>query len=536
MGLPGPRRRVAIRATLLLLLLGSWALAVQVSRPATLSVRIIDAKTGEPTPARVRLQGANGERPRAVGAAILSETAIPIPKQAIGVMWGWDDRAQGYALQPDGSFYVDGAFEAQLPPGSYTLTLSKGFEYRHQEVTLTVGADERVTREYRLERWIDMPSRGWYSADDHIHLRRSPRDDDAIATWVAAEDIHVGNILEMGDFWATYFSQYAFGDRGRYERAGRILSPGQEEPRTPEIGHTISLGASQFVRMAPEYYSYDRLFDRVHSLGGMTGFAHQAVLFSGYRGLVLNAVRGKVDFLELLQFCIPQGPLAVEHYYLVLDLGIRLTALAGSDFPWCGRGFAQIGNARFYVNTGGPLSFERWFQSLKAGRTFATTGPMLSLTVNGRLPGEIVDVTPGTRLKITAEAWGEPGLVPLRTLDVIGHGKVLGHAAAGSPQRLTVTFELPVDHGIWIAAKTEAGPGQLAHTTPVYVTVNGGGFHNSAAAADRIATAERYLTELEQALGGPPGSGQQFQAQRHKAQLDRQIEEARAALKKLTLD
>ena len=240
MGLPGPRRRVAIRATLLLLLLGSWALAMQVSRPATLSVRIIDAKTGEPTPARVRLQGANGERPRAVGAAILSETAIPIPKQAIGVMWGWDDRAQGYALQPDGSFYVDGAFEAQLPPGSYTLTLSKGFEYRHQEATLTVGADERVTREYRLERWIDMPSRGWYSADDHIHLRRSPRDDDAIATWVAAEDIHVGNILEMGDFWATSFSQYAFGDKGRYERAGRILSPGQEEPRTPEESGTQS--------------------------------------------------------------------------------------------------------------------------------------------------------------------------------------------------------------------------------------------------------------------------------------------------------
>jgi hypothetical protein len=68
--------------TLLLVLLGSWAFAVQVSRLATLSVRIIDAETGDPTPARVRLQGANGERPRAVGAAMLSETAIPIPKQA----------------------------------------------------------------------------------------------------------------------------------------------------------------------------------------------------------------------------------------------------------------------------------------------------------------------------------------------------------------------------------------------------------------------------------------------------------------------
>jgi hypothetical protein len=46
----------------------------------------------------------------------------------------------------------------------------------------------------------------------------------------------------------------------------------------------------------------------------------------------------------------------VQHYYEFLDRGIKLTALAGSDFPWCGVGpqygfpeprFAQIGNARF---------------------------------------------------------------------------------------------------------------------------------------------------------------------------------------------
>ena len=57
--------------------------------------------------------------------------------------------------------------------------------------------------------------------------------------------------------------------------------------------------------MPPDYYSYDRLFDRVHALGGVTGFTHQAVLFHGYRGLVLNAVRGKTDFIELAQFCVP---------------------------------------------------------------------------------------------------------------------------------------------------------------------------------------------------------------------------------------
>src|SRR5262249_40787915 len=210
----------------------------------------------------------NGNRPRVTGALSISESAIPIPKQAVAVMWGWDDRAQGYALQPDRSFYVDGAFDVQAPPGAYTLTISKGFEYRPQQAILMLTGGAAVPREYRLERWIDMPARGWYSSDDHIHLRRSPGDDAAIATWIAAEDIHVGNLLQMGDFWTTFFSQYAFGPKGRFQRSGRILSPGQEEPRTPEFGHTISLGASQFVRMQNDYYSYDRLFDRVHELGG----------------------------------------------------------------------------------------------------------------------------------------------------------------------------------------------------------------------------------------------------------------------------
>jgi hypothetical protein len=80
------------------------------------------------------------------------------------------------------------------------------------------------------------------------------------------------------------------------------------------------------------------LFDKVRSLGGVTGFAHQGMSFHGYRGMTLNVLRGKVDFLELAQFCVAQGPLALDHYYHFLDLGYKLTALAGSDFPWCGRG------------------------------------------------------------------------------------------------------------------------------------------------------------------------------------------------------
>lgn len=519
-------------------LLVALGYAVHATQDVPLSVTIVDAATGARTPVRVAMQDAAGRKPSVPGALAVSETAIPIPKQAIAVMWGQQDRAQGYALQPDGSFYVDGAFDATVPPAAYTLTLSKGFEYVGQTVALDVRPAAGLRREIRLERWIDMPARGWYSSDDHIHLRRSPGDNASIVRWIAAEDIHVGHLLEMGDFWATYFSQYAPGAKGRYEEGGRWLSPGQEEPRTPEIGHTISLGASEFVRFRGDYYSFDRLFDRVHALGGVTGFAHQAMSFHGYRGMALNTLRGKTDFLELAQFCVPGGPLALDDYYLFLDLGFKLTALAGSDFPWCGRGpaygfpappVAQIGNARFYTYVGGPLTFDRWFAAVKAGRTFVTTGPMVLLTVNGHMPGDTVDVAPGTRLRITAEALGQASQVPLRSLEILGHGRVLARADGRNAARLTAEIDLPADRGIWIAARADAGTAQVAHTTPVYVTVNGGGFRNVEALQARVDTAERYLRELEGELAAP-GTGLDSQAARHRAPLERQIAEARAVL------
>ena len=518
----------------------AFGYAVHSTRDVALSITIVDAATGQKTPVRVSLQDASGARPRVSGALTVSEGAIPVPKQALAVMWGQQDSAQGYALQPDGSFYVDGAFDVLVPPGAYTVGLSKGFEYVQQSIALDVPSSSGLTREVALARWVDMPARGWYSSDDHIHLRRSPGDDAAIVRWIAAEDIHVGNLLHMGDFWTTYYWQYAFGPKGRYHESGRWISPGQEEPRTPEIGHTISLGASQLVRFRGDYYSYDRLFDRVHELGGVTGFAHQGILFHGYRGMVLNTLRGKNDFLELAQFCAPGGPLPLDHYYMFLDLGVRLTALAGSDFPWCGRGpafglpapaIAQIGNARFYTYVGGPLSFESWLAALKAGRTFVTTGPMVLLTVNDRIPGDTLDVKPGARIRVVAEALGHASQVPLKSLEIVGHGRVLARADGQGAARLAAEIDLPVSHGMWIAAKAEAGVAQLAHTTPVYVTVNGGSFENPETLRARLDAAEKYLQELEAELV-KPGTNLDNQASRHRAQLERQIAEARKELEK----
>ena len=160
------------------------------------------------------------------------------------------------------------------------------------------------------------------------------------------------------------------------------------------------------------------------------------------------------------------------------------------------------------------------------------TGPVLLLTVNGKMPGDTIDLAPGGKLKISAEAFGDPGQVPLRSIEIVGHSKVLARSEGKNAAHLTVDLELPADHGIWIAAKCEAGTGQVAHTTPVYVTVNGGGFQNGETMQRNLQVAEGYLKEVEEDLANP-GNNLDRQATRHRVQLERQIAQARAQLKSM---
>jgi hypothetical protein len=484
--------------------------------PSRLSVRILDDGTGRPTPVRARLTHEYG-------------VSAPLPDTAIGIMWGRNDYAEGFGFQRDSAFYADGGFEAGLQPGTYQLSVMKGQEYLVQDHTLELSPGEERSETFRLERWIDMPSRGWFSADDHIHLRRSPREDPLILKWIAAEDIHVGALLQMGDAWTgNYFAQYAWGRDGVYQVEDYFLASGQEDPRTHEIGHTISLAADDHVRFAGQYYHYDRVFDRVRELGGLSGYAHKGVAFYGYRGLTLDVLRDKVDFLELLQF----GEMTLDHYYHFLDLGFKLTATAGSDFPWA----TQIGDARFYTYVGDDFNFENWREALRRGHTFVSNGPVIKLTVNDRIPGEEVRVSDGTVLEIRARAEGHPAQVALEKLEIVAHGTVMASTTAGEPGQskatLSIRTELPVQHGIWIAARCEGADGKVAHTTPVYVTVDGGGFHNPETALGYLDLNETYLQELEEEIAERKEEAH-LNAWRYREGLEERIAEARQVIAEL---
>lgn len=504
---------------------------------ASLSVTVLDEK-GRPTAVRVRLADAQGH-------------PVPPPQQAVAVLYSRYrlSDVDGYAAQADGSFYVNGQFEMELPPGSYRLELAKGNEYLEQVHELEIKPGARLSPQYRLSRWVNMAARGWYSVDGHIHLQRSERENPLIQTWIAAEDIHIGAMLQVDDFWAVYYHQYAHGAEGVHQHGGRMLTSGQEAPRTPEIGHTIALGANEFVRNRQHYYRYDHAFDEVHRHEGLTGYAHQGVTFHGYRGMALDVLRRKVDFLEVMQFCAEGGPLLLEHYYHFLDLGFRLTATGGSDFPFCGKSprfgvegprVPRIGNARFYVHLGEePISFEAFRRALRKGHTFASSGPVVQLTVNGKMPGETLDVPEGSRVTVRAEALGHADQVPLANLEIVGHGRVLRRVSAEeagqSTDRLILEMELPVEKGLWIAARCSGGPLQMAHTTPVYVTVDGGTFANLATLNENLDKCEQYLRELEQEIATAPDAGDPLnrQAWRHRADLEARIAETRRVIDSL---
>jgi hypothetical protein len=501
-------------------------------KASTIQVSVIDSVTEAPTSCRIRITAKN-------------KVVKVLPQEAIGIMYGLWDHADGYQYQPDSSFYVNGNFIITLPLGEYNISISKGLEYRDQHHTIILRDGEIQSIQYKLRRWINMTERGWFSADDHIHIRRSPREDSVLLQWLSAENLNVGVMLRMGDFWATYYDQYAWGKKGVFQNGNHLLASGQEDPRTPELGHAVSIGATDKVRYQNEYYYYDKVFDHVHQLDGLTGYAHQAESFHGYRGLILDGLRGKVDVLELLQFCVSENPLKTAHYYHMLDLGIPITAVAGSDFPWCGKDHngnlpeqtARIGNVRFYTFTGkDTLKYSDWKDGLKAGHTFVTSGPMIDFKINNHLPGDKINIRKNTTLNISARVYGDSVQVPLQRLEIISHGKVIASIKASdanqSSSYLDFKLDLKAEQGQWIAAVAYAGPQQVAHTTPIYIVVDNGSFYNPVTFDQYLTLSEQYLRELEKELQQKQ-ENPELQSWRYKKGLEQRIKAVREVIMQL---
>ena len=446
-------------------------------------------ETGRPTPAAVRLYDSQG-------APLVPEGALELggmgylyePGKLIGYADWTSSRLRSQAPNFGSNFlmarqrfprmascFVDGGFKISLPPGAFQLTVSRGYEYLPVEKMIVMQPDRDRHEIVQLARWVDMAARGWYSGDGHVHIERpGPEADPAVLLWAAAEDIHVANVLEAGDAKRTYYPQYAFRPAGTATDGDRVIAPGQEDPRSAYLGHTLHLNTAGMARDPDRYYLYAPIFERQRDRGGLSGFAHvgrRTWVFAVDRGLTLLAPRGLVDFAEIGQM----GYIGVNLWYEFLNLGFRITAMAGSDVPWGG----TIGHPRVYCHLGpGGFDVARWFEAVRRGHTFVTTGPMLEFTVNGLPPGSVLRLKQGETISIKAKArGGPPDTVPVE-LELVSFGRTLQKETG----KLETEMSFPATHSLWITARCQTNreplmdrPGFFAGAIapPVFVEVDG---------------------------------------------------------------
>jgi hypothetical protein len=148
-------------------------------------------------------------------------------------------------------------------------------------------------------------------------------------------------------------------------------------------------------------------------------------------------------------------------YHQFLNLGNRYPATAGSA---SGVLQAPPGYNRVYVHAPEGLSVESFYSALRAGRSFATNGPILTFKVDGKTPGDTLEVQSGGKLQVTVEAQARE---PIDRIEVVANGRVIADSVGAR-----LEAEIDPRNYTWLAARCTVKVDwtiRLAHTSPIYL-------------------------------------------------------------------
>jgi hypothetical protein len=224
------------------------------------------------------------------------------------------------------------------------------------------------------------------------------------------------------------------------------------------------------------------------SQGALTGYVHpyDAQPQPGdttkrlTHALPVDLALGKVDYYEALGF-VDDLMATADVWYRLLNCGFRLAAGGGTDAM---ANFASlrgpVGMNRVYVRSGAPLEHRRWLAALKAGRSFATNGPLLGMTVDGKDLGSEVSLPAGgrevaVRVRLRSN-------VPVDHLELVLNGRVVREIPLGADRRsASTTVRVPVERSGWLLLRARGDQAAYptldvfpyATTSPVYLTVGG---------------------------------------------------------------
>lgn len=466
------------------------SLEVLGKRRQWMQIRVIDQSTGRPTPTRIHLSGARGEYLAPYGH-----------HSQINANW-FEDYGADVVVGGRNYAYVPGEFTSDMPVGDVYVEVSKGFEYTPIRKKVTIRPGQKKL-DLKIDRWIDLRSSGWVTADTHVHFL-SPH-----TAWLEgqAEGVNVVNLLASQ--WGRLFTNV--GDitgRVGVVEDDTIVYVGTEN-RNHMLGHMSMLGTKglpvfpmccgqlseawvgdgEFMALAEWAMENKRK-------GGVVIRPHYP--FCGHTEDPLPILKGLVDALEIN--VTRSNGFPVQEWYRYLNCGYRVAVAGGTDKMGA---YTALGWMRTYakLNPNRPFTYNEWGKAMRAGRTVTTNGPVMNLHVEGKEIGELIELSPsGATLHVQATA---ESVWPLRTLEVVCNGRVVAATKSrkGS-RRLRISEGVSIPRSGWIAARCygcKGTPGgySAAHTSPVYIRCGDTRAFDGPAAEHMLALVEGGMEYLQ---------------------------------------
>jgi TolB protein len=250
--------------------------------------------------------------------------------------------------------------------------------------------------------------------------------------------------------------------------------------------------------------------DMAHEQGALVGYVHPldsipdpAKDESLTYELPADVALGKVDYIEVVGFSDHKS--TAEVWYRLLNCGFRLPTAAGTDFMG---NYASLrgpaGLNRVYAEVKPrPLEIGPWLAAIKAGRTFATNGPLLSFELGGKKVGDEVwlEKKQDVPFKVTLSS-----VVPLDHLEIVCNGKVEQKIELkGDRKTADASGAVALDGGGWCILRAFSDKAEYpildlypyATTSPVYVSVAGAPLRSPADAAYFVAWLDRLIAAAQ---------------------------------------
>ncbi|MEE8362955.1 MAG: CehA/McbA family metallohydrolase [Dehalococcoidia bacterium] len=445
-----------------------------------LSGKIIDSATGNVVQARVQVLSPNGQQ--------------LAPQDAL------------WKVGPgEPFFYSNGEFSLDVPRGRARVTVERGTEFRPWTHTVEVDTAAGVeTLDIALERWADLPDRGWHPGNTHIHYdEKETRPDERLKYDSRVEDLRMTavSILRRWDLdYAT--NKYPVGVLNEYTDTHHHVQVGEENRHNDKDGWSRGYGHVMFLNIRnivnpisrgalidtfdPDYPPLTWACDDAKRQGGLVIWCHNG---QGMEAPVAAAL-GKLDAINL--FDPYWNDVEYDLWYRMLNCGLRLPASTGSDWFICSAN-------RIYSQTGGAFGYDEWVAGIQRGETFITNGPALTLSVNGQAPGQTVPAQAGGSVH-AAVSWSSHYAV--ESVEVVRNGAVVARRTPAGAEATSGSLEVDVDVPAdgWIAARLGSSvrdsfaQALWAHTSPVYVDAGG------AAPGEQAESAAWFVQNIEESM------------------------------------